>query len=69
MTTNTPNTCERYTKKPASVSETEAAFLRKMEKKIARKNQAMSVSSSRVGSLDGSKPETMYTTRRAADTA
>ncbi len=25
----------------------------------------MSVSSSRVGSLDGSKPETMYTTRRA----
>lgn len=70
MTSNTPNTCERYTKKAASVSETEAAFLRKMEKKIARKkNQAMSVSSSRVGSLDGSKPETMYTTRRAADTA
>lgn len=69
MTSNTPNTCERYTKKAASVSETEAAFLRKMKKKIARKNQAMSVSSSRVGSLDGSKPETMYTTRRAADTA
>ena len=69
MTSNTPNTCERYTKKAASVSETEAAFLRKMEKKIARKDQAMSVSSSRVGSLDGSKPETMYTTRRAADTA
>lgn len=37
MTSNTPNTCERYTKKAASVSETEAAFLRKMEKKIARK--------------------------------
>ena len=69
MTSNTPNTCERYTKKAAYLSVTEAAFLRKMKKKIARKNQAMSVSSSRVGSLDGSKPETMYTTRRAADTA
>lgn len=32
-------------------------------------NQSMSVPSSRVGSLVGSKPETMYTTRRAADTA
>lgn len=38
-------------------------------KEDRKKNQAMSVPSSRVGSLDGSKPETMYTTRRAADTA
>ena len=69
MTSNTPNTCERYTKKAASVGNGSRLLKRKMKKKIARKNQAMSVSSSRVGSLDGSKPETMYTTRRAADTA